>query len=104
MSAATRTRIGVVAVGLTCILLTVAVAQQDQPVTQKSPDANQASQTDRASSLQSDPAATPAAGEAYNRSAAGQTDFRTARALTGDHGRMVDNFLASCLLDQNQAE
>jgi predicted outer membrane protein len=97
MSAALRTRIGVVAAGLTCLLLSFAVAQQDQPVTQKSPDANPASQTDRASARQADPAATSSA-------APGQTDFRTAHALTGDHNRVVDYFLASCLLGQNQGE
>jgi predicted outer membrane protein len=104
MSAVLRTRIGVVAAGLTCLLLSVAVAQQDQPATQKSPDANRASQTDRASAPQADPANTSATDENYHKSVPGQTDYRTAHAAAGDHNRLVDNFLVSCLLDQNQAE
>jgi len=103
MSAALRTRIGVLAASLTCLLLSFAVAQQDQPLTQKSPDANPAGQTDRASTRQADPAGTSATDETY-KPAAGQTDYRTAHALTGDHNRVVDSFFASCLLDQNQAE
>lgn len=103
MSAALKTRIGVVAAGLMCLLVSAALAQQDQPTTQKSPDANSASQSDRAPLRQADPATTSGTGE-HNRSASGQTDYRAARTLTGDHNRLVDNFLVSCLLDQNQAE
>jgi predicted outer membrane protein len=104
MSAALRTRIGVMAAGLTCLLLSFAIAQQEQSATQKSPDANASGQSDRASTRQAEPANTSAADQTSNRAAPGQTDYRTAHALAGGHNQMVDHFLASCLLDQNQAE
>jgi predicted outer membrane protein len=85
------------------LLLGLAMAQQEQPATQRSPDANASGQTDRARTQQADPAATSRADQS-SRTAPGQTDYRTARALTGDHSRTVDYFLASCLLGQNQAE
>jgi predicted outer membrane protein len=104
MSAALRTKVGVLAAGLTCLLFGFAVAQQEQSTAQRSPNPNASGQTDRATTQQTDPAATSNADQSSRTAAPGQTDYRTAHALAGDHNRMVDYFLASCLLGQNQAE
>jgi len=99
MSASLRLRFGVVAAGLACLLLSYAVAQQEQ--TRSDPSA--AGQTDRATTQQSDPSAAPSAGRTIGEVNQNRTDYRAAQATAGSHNP-VDHFLANCLLGANKAE
>jgi predicted outer membrane protein len=94
MSAALRVRFGVVAAGLSCLLLSYATAEQPS-----SPG-----QTDRSTVQQADPLAAPGSGGALGEVHQNRPNYRAARAAVGGQNRVVDHFLANCLLGQNKAE
>ena len=94
MSASLRTRFGVVAAGLTCLLLSYAAAEEQQAV----------GQTDRATAQQADPATAPGSTQAIGESSQNRTNYRAALAAAGGPNVVVDHFLAGCLLGQNKAE
>ena len=111
MSASLRLRVGVVAAGLSCLLLSYAIAQQVQTSGQTRSDQSRTSassaagQTDRSTTQQSD-RSTPRRGEqTYGESAQSRTaNFRGATAAAGGQNQAVDQFLAACLLAKNQGE
>lgn len=97
MSASHRLKIGVVTAGLSCLLLGFAVAQQDQP--SQSPSNREiapgaAGQTDRAIDPQADRSS------AQRRTAG----YRGTEATAGAANKVVDHFLANCLLAKNEGE
>jgi predicted outer membrane protein len=94
MSAALRTRFGVVAAGLTCLLLSYASAQQEQAT----------GQTDRATAQQADPSTAPGSAQAIGDVNQNRTNYRAAQAAAGGPTVVVDHFLAGCLLGQSKAE
>lgn len=93
MSASLRVSFSVVAAGLACLLLSVAVAQQEL-----SPG-----QTDRSTVQQADPLAAPNVGRTTGDVNQNQTNYRVAEAAVGGKNP-VDHFLANCLLGANKAE
>jgi predicted outer membrane protein len=94
MSASLRWRFGAVAAGLTCLLLSYAVAQQDQ-----SPG-----QSDRSSAQQADSSTAPGSDRASSELNRNRTNYRAAQAAVGGQNSVVDHFFAGCLLDQSKAE
>jgi len=94
MSASLRTRFGVVAAGLTCLMLSYAAAEQGPA----------AGQTDRATAQQADPSAAPGGTPAIGDVNRNRTNYRAAQATAGGPNVVVDHFLAGCLLGQNKAE
>jgi predicted outer membrane protein len=104
MSASLRLRFGAVAAGLTCLLLSYAVAQQDTAIDKTPLDANASGQTDRATTQQTDPSATPTAERAVREFDRNRTNYREAQAAAGGQNPMVDHFLANCLLAKNKGE
>src|SRR2546423_11096340 len=102
MSASLRFRVGVVAAGLSCLLLGYAVAQQ---ATTRGSDPNASGQTDRSSAQQSDRSTTQSTDKTFGESAQSRTaNYRGATAKAGGQNQAVDHFLASCLLAKNQGE
>src|SRR4051812_17807545 len=93
MSAASRARFGVMAAGLTCLLLSYAAAEQQAT-----------SQTDRATARQADPSTAPGSGSAISDVNQNRTNYRAAQAGAGGPNAVVDHFLAGCLLGQSKAE
>ncbi len=104
MSASMRLRFGVVAAGLTCLLLSYAVAQQDAATETTPADASASGQTDRATSQQADPLTVPRSGRASGELNPNRTNYRSAQAAVGGQNSVVDHFLANCLLGKNKAE
>ena len=94
MSASLRVRFGVVAAGLTCLLLSYAVAEQEL-----SPG-----QTDRSTAQQADPSTAPSGIRTTGELDQNRTNYRAAQAAAGGPNVVVDHFLAACLLGQNKAE
>jgi predicted outer membrane protein len=94
MSAALRTRFGVVAAGLTCLLMNYASAEQ-APAT---------GQTDRATAQQADPSTAPGSTQAIGDVNQNRTNYLAAQAAAGGPNVVVDHFLAGCLLGQSKAE
>src|SRR6478672_2326734 len=100
MSALLRSRVGVVAAGLSFLLLGYAVAQQIQTserAQSDQPRAGAIGQSDRSSDLQSNQT---------NRESAERriANYRGANATAAGAGQAVDHYLAACLLGQNEAE
>jgi predicted outer membrane protein len=100
MSALLRSRIGVLAAGLSFLLLGYAVAQQiqtsDQPRSDQ-PRAGATGQSDRSSDLQHN--------QTYRESAERRiANYRGANAAASGQNQAVDHYLAACLLGQNEAE
>jgi len=94
MSASLRVRFGVVAAGLTCLLLSYAAAEQEQAV----------GQTDRATAQQADPSTAPGSTQAIGDVNQNRTNYRAAQTAAGGPNVVVDHFLAGCLLGQSKAE
>lgn len=100
MSASLRLRFGVVSAGLTCLLLSYAVAQQTETSRR---DANASGQTDRATRQQVDQLSAPGSDRSNGESSQNRTNYRAAQAAAGSQNP-VDHFLAGCLLAKNKAE
>src|SRR4029079_7124373 len=94
MSASLNMRFGVVAAGLTCLMLSYALAEE-----QLSPG-----QTDRSTVQQADPATAPGGVRTTGDFTQNRTNYRAAQAVAGGPNVVVDHFLAGCLLGQNKAE
>ncbi len=111
MSASLRLRIGVVAAGLSCLLLGYAAAQQGQTAGEisttpsRGTDANASGQIDRSSGQQTERSTAPnsevISGSTAQRSTA---DYRGAHAAVAGPNQAVDHYLAGCLLAKNEAE
>jgi predicted outer membrane protein len=94
MSASLRARFGVLAAGLSCLLLSYATAEQ----------APSPGQTDRSTVQQADPSTAPGSERAIGEVNQNRTNYRAAHAAVGGQNGVVDHFLANCMLGQNKAE
>jgi len=94
MSASLRVRFGVVAAALSCLLLSYATAEQ----------APSPGQTDRSTVQQADPSTAQGSDRAIGEVNQNRTNYRAAKAVVGGQNRVVDHFLANCLLGQSKAE
>src|SRR5258706_7196722 len=103
MSASLRLRFGVAAAGLTCLLLSYAVAQQDTATETSRRDANASGQSDRATTQQADSSTSDTSGRSVIESSQNRTNYRAAQTAAGSQNP-VDHFLAGCLLAKNKAE
>lgn len=104
MSASLKLRVGVVAAGLSCLLLGYAVAQQTSERLRGS-TSNAAGQTDRSSATQSDQSTTPSSNQTYRETTQHRTaNYRGAQTTAGGQDQAVERYLASCLLGKNQSE
>src|SRR5436190_3312615 len=102
MSALIRFRVGVVAAGLSCLLLGYAAAQQ---ATTRGSNSNASGQTDRSSAQQSDRSSSSSADRTFGESAHSRTaNYRGATAAAGGQSQAVNHYLASCLLAKNEGE
>jgi predicted outer membrane protein len=102
MSASLRLRVGVVAAGLSCLLLGYAAAQQ---ATTRGSDPSASGQTDRSSAQQSDRSTTQSNDRTYGETAQSRTtNYRAGQTTAGGPSQAIDHYLASCLLGKNQAE
>src|SRR2546423_10194592 len=102
MSASLRFRVGVVAAGLSCLLLGYAVAQQ---ATTRGSDPSASGQTDRSSAQQSDRSTTQSTDKTYGESAQSRTtNYRAGQTTAGGPSQAIDHYLANCLLGKNQSE
>src|SRR5437016_10974234 len=100
MSASSRLKFGVGAAGLTCLLLSYAIAQEVQTPSRESA----AGQTGSAATQQTDRSATPSSERTYGSATQQRTaNYRGAQNAAGQ-SQAVDHFLAGCLLSHNQAE
>lgn len=104
MSATSRMRIGIVAAGIMCMSLAYAVAQQGQSTNPVPAGTNTPGQADSAIAPQPGPATARTDDATNARPNQYQTNLRTGQVTAGGHQKVVDNFLAGCLLGQNQAE
>jgi len=94
MSASLKARFGVVAAGLSMLLLSYATAEQPPS----------ARQTDRSAAQQADPSTASSSERATGEVNQNRTNYRAAQTAVGGQNRAVDHFLANCLLGQNKAE
>jgi predicted outer membrane protein len=104
MSASLRLRLGVVAAGLSFLLLSYAIAQQGTVVNNNPADAIAPGQTDRAAIQQADPSTAPGYVRSTGEVNQNRTNYRAAQVAAGGQHQVVDHFLAACLLGQNKAE
>jgi predicted outer membrane protein len=107
MSASPNLRIGVVAAGVSCLVLSFAIAQQEQTPGQSRSRENASSaigQTDRSSTQQIERPTSRPGERAYGEAERRTTGYRGTRTAAGGANQAVDRFLASCLLAKNQAE
>jgi predicted outer membrane protein len=102
MSASLNLKLGVVAAGLSCLLIGYAGAQQVQsPGQSRSGRQNAFGQSDRSSTQQTDRSAARRGERTYGESA----QQRTANYRGATNGsQAVDRYLAACLLGQNESE
>jgi len=61
-------------------------------------------QTDRSTVQQADPSTAPSSEPAIGQLDQSRTNYRAAQVAAGGQNRVVDHFLANCLLGQNKAE
>src|SRR5689334_22877391 len=101
MSASLRFRVGVVAAGLSCLLLGYAAAQQ---ATTRGSDPSASGQTDRSSAQQSDRSTTQSTDRTFESGQSRTANYRGAQTTAGGQNQAVDHFFANCLLGENQAE
>jgi predicted outer membrane protein len=100
MSAIVSARIGAIATGLSCLLLSIAIAADTDPVTGKViPSQSLDNTTPRAG--QNDRAQAPQQG---TRRGQPYTANYGAQAGTGQASQEVEHYLANCLLQRNKAE
>lgn len=104
MSASLRFRVGALAAGLCCLVLTYAVAQQVQPRSDRAREGVRtgAGQTDRSGTQQLDP--TRAGERTYGEGQRRTANFRGDQPNAGGANRVVEHFLANCLLAKNKGE
>ncbi len=94
MSASQRMGVGVVAAGLSCLLLTIATAAEINPTTGQN-DSSRTGQIDRAQ--------VPQTGQRVLRGQPYTAGYRGAQA-GAQPGQEVERYLANCLLNNNKAE
>ena len=103
MSAHVSLRIGVIAAGLSCLLLGYAAAEQETSGQARSERSNAAGQSDRSSTQQSDRATTQRNDRTYGTSQRRTANYRGENAVGGQN-QAVERYLAGCLLAHNQSE
>jgi predicted outer membrane protein len=105
MSASLKFRVGALAAGLCCLVLTYAVAQQVQPRSDRAREGvPEAGQTDRSNTQQLDPSGARAGERTYGEGQRRTANFRGDQAKAGGANRVVEHYLANCLLAKNKGE
>ncbi len=103
MSASPSLRIGVIAAGLSCLLLGYAAAEQETSGQTRSDRSSAAGQSDRSSTQQSDRATTQRIDRTYATPQRRTANYRGENAVGGQN-QAVERYLAGCLLAHNQSE
>jgi predicted outer membrane protein len=105
MSASLKFRVGALAAGLCCLVLTYAVAQQVQPRSDRAREGVPAAgQTDRSTTQQLDPTGARAGERTYGEGQRRTANFRGDQAKAAGANRVVEHYLANCLLAKNKGE
>lgn len=106
MSVVLSLRSGIVSAGICCLVASLALAQQDQSG-QSSSSGSQGSESSQSTSGQSDRSSSAQSGRAGSQSSSGTSQTSGAygaQFATAGQGREVEQYLAGCLLADNQAE
>jgi len=98
-----RTRFGIMAAGLCCMLAVYSVAQQIE-TREDASDRAESSQFDRAQTQQADRSATQDVDRFESGQATSRLSQRDAQVRAGSQDAAVQLFLANCLLAKNEAE
>src|SRR3954469_15158820 len=103
MAASLKMRFCLLAAGLTCLILSYAIAQQNTTAETSRSDASASGQSDGVTSRQADSSTSGSNGRTVGEPSQNRTNYRAAQAAAAGQNP-VEHFWAGCLLAKNKSE